>query len=64
LTSRPSWRMRLAFFPVQSAAPEPDYELGVRLFDNGVAGDLVLDYGDFTLLATLERIEALAKPAC
>lgn len=64
LTSRPSWRMRLAFFPVQSSAPEPDYELGVRLFDNGVAGDLVLDYGDFTLLATLERIEALAKPAC
>lgn len=64
LTSRPSWRMRLAFFPVERTTPEPDYELGLRLFDNGVAEELVLDYGDFTLLAKLERIEALPKPAC
>lgn len=64
LTGRPSWRVRLAFFPVERTTPEPDYELGLRLFDNGVAEDLVLDYGDFTLLAKLERIEALHKPAC
>ncbi len=64
LTSRPSWRMRLAFFPLESMTPEPDYELGLRLFDNGVAEDLILDYGDFTLLAKIEQIEALPKPAC
>ena len=64
LTSRPSWRMRLAFFPVKARASTPDYELGVRLFDNGVAEDFVLDYGDFTVLAKLEKIEALPRPSC
>ncbi|MCH9053865.1 MAG: cell envelope integrity EipB family protein [Proteobacteria bacterium] len=64
LTSRPSWRMRLAFFPVKARDSTPDYELGVRLFDNGVAEDFVLDYGDFTVLAKLEKIEALPKPSC
>ena len=64
LTSRPSWRMRLAFFPVKVRDSTPDYELGVRLFDNGVAEDFVLDYGDFTVLAKLEKIEALPLPSC
>ncbi|MCH7711414.1 MAG: cell envelope integrity EipB family protein [Proteobacteria bacterium] len=64
LTSRPSWRMRLAFFPVKARDSTPDYELGVRLFDNGVAEDFVLDYGDFTVLAKLEKIEALPQPSC
>ena len=64
LTSRPSWRLRLAFFPVKARDSTPDYELGVRLFDNGVAEDFVLDYGDFTVLAKLEKIEALPQPSC
>lgn len=64
LTSRPSWNMRLAFFPVKALGSVPDYELGVRLFDNGVAEDFVLDYGDFTVLAKLEKIEALPLPSC
>ena len=64
LTNRPSWRMRLAFFPVKASASVPDYELGVRLFDNGVAEDFVLDYGDFTVLAKLEKIEVLPQPSC
>jgi hypothetical protein len=64
LTGRPSWPMRLAFFPVKARASVPDYELGVRLFDNGVAEDFVLDYGEFTVLAKIEKIEALPLPSC
>jgi hypothetical protein len=64
LTSGPSWRVRLAFFPLSSQSPEPDYEVGVRLFENGVADNFLLDYGDFSVAANLEKIEALPRPRC
>jgi EipB-like len=64
LLQRPSWRMRLAFFPPNAAADKPDYELGMRLFDNGVSRDMVLDYGDFAVKAKLEKLEPLGKPSC
>ncbi|HEX4111676.1 MAG TPA: DUF1849 family protein [Stellaceae bacterium] len=64
LLDRPSWRMRLAFFPAESKAEEPDYELGMRLMDNGVSQDMSLDYGDYTVKARLDHIEPLPKPSC
>ncbi|MGH7072712.1 MAG: EipB family protein [Stellaceae bacterium] len=64
LLDRPSWRMRLAFFPADSKSEVPDYELSMRLMDNGVSQDMVLDYGDYVIKATLQRIKALSKPAC
>ena len=64
LLARPSWRMRLAFFPPDSSADKPDYELGMRLLDNGVSRDLVLDYGAFAIKAKLDEVQALPKPNC
>ena len=64
LLARPSWRMRLAFFPADSGNDKPDYELGMRLLDNGVSRDMVLDYGEFAIKARLNEIEALPKPRC
>jgi hypothetical protein len=64
LTNRPSWPVRMAFFPTQSQQAEPEYEVEVRLFDNGIANHFLLDYGDFTVHAALEKIEALPKPKC
>jgi hypothetical protein len=64
LHERPSWRVRLAFFPSESKSDQPDYELGMRLLDNGVSRDMLLDYGDFAIKAKLDEIEALAKPNC
>ncbi|HXQ51261.1 MAG TPA: cell envelope integrity EipB family protein [Stellaceae bacterium] len=61
---RPSWRIRLAFFPPNGSAELPDYELGIRLYDNGATTDMLLDYGDYVIRATLDEIEALPKPAC
>lgn len=58
------WRMRLAFFDFFGEKPEPHYELGAVLLENGVARSLEMDYGDFVINATLERIEPVAKPDC
>lgn len=64
LTDTPSWRVRMAFFPVASREAEPDYEVDLRYFDNGVAKDVTQDFGDFSLKAKLDRIEPLPKPDC
>jgi hypothetical protein len=64
LLERPSWRIRLAFFPLDSKAEKPEYELGMRLHDNGVSREMLLDYGDFAVKAKLDEIEALPKPSC
>lgn len=58
------WPVRLAFFPSDSDAIQPDYELGMTLQENGVARDMLLDYGQFVIKAKLEKIEALSKPTC
>jgi hypothetical protein len=69
LLARPSWRVHLAFFPAdgnsdKSGGDKPDYELDMRLLDNGVSRDMVLDYGDFAIKAKLDSLEALPKPNC
>jgi hypothetical protein len=64
LLARQSWRVRLAFFSADSIADKPDYELGMRLLDNGVSRDMVLDYSEFAIKAKLDEIEALPKPSC
>jgi EipB-like len=64
LLERPGWNVRLAFFPADATAEQPDYELGMRLLDNGVSTDMVIDYGDYSIRAKLVDIEALGKPHC
>jgi EipB-like len=64
LLERPGWRVRLAFFPVDANAEKPDYELGMRLLDNGISQDMVIDYGEYSIRAQLDDIEPLPKPNC
>ncbi|HZT87242.1 MAG TPA: cell envelope integrity EipB family protein [Stellaceae bacterium] len=64
LLQRPGWAVRLAFFPADPNAEKPDYELGMRLLDNGVSENMLIDYGDYSIRATLTDIEPLPKPSC
>lgn len=64
LLARPSWPVHVAYFNVGDPKPDPDYEVGLRLYDNGVADAFVLDYGDFTVNANLEKIEPLPRQGC
>jgi hypothetical protein len=60
----PGYRIRLAFFPADQNAEKPDYELGMLLLENGISRDMVIDYGDYTIKAKLDKIEPLGKPHC
>lgn len=65
LLRRPSWPVRLAFFgPDGAPGGLPDYEMGIRLYDNGIVTEMKLDYGDFIVDAVLDKLEALPKPGC
>lgn len=68
LLQHKSWPMRLAFFPATDSGAsdqtEPDYELSMRLLDNGVSQDMKLDYSDYVIGATLSDIKPLPRPGC
>ena len=64
LLAATSWPMQMAFFPDGSDEAEPDYEVGVRYYQNGVADDVLQSFGNFSLKGTLEKLEALPKPDC
>jgi hypothetical protein len=64
MLTAPSWFMQLAFFPQGSTEAEPDYEVGLRYYANGISDEMIQSYGDFTLKATLDKLEPLHKPDC
>ncbi len=59
LRGQKSWRMNLAYFSMDETVSEPEHEQAFRLYANGVVDDLILDYGDFALRATLKILDAV-----
>ena len=62
LSSEPSGRMRIAFFGKDSSgggASAPDYEVGLRYYANGVADELKMDFGEFSLDGKMETLDAV-----
>jgi len=68
LLQHTGWPIRLAFFPASDSdaadQTEPDYELSMRLLENGVTQDMKLDYSDYVIAATLSDIKQLPHPGC
>jgi hypothetical protein len=63
LQNMPSGRFRIAFFDRDSKDPNSDYEVAMRYWDNGVADDLSMDFGDFVMAGKLATFTPL-KPGC
>jgi hypothetical protein len=59
-----SWPVQMAFFPAGANAVEPEQEIGMRLFENGVSDAMVLDFGDFRVRASIVRLEMAKHPSC
>lgn len=64
LLNKPSWPVRMAFFSLQTQRAEPEQEASLQLFENGVANNFLLDYGDFTVTAVVQKIESIPGPKC
>lgn len=68
LAGQKSWPVHIAYFarePETDRPPgTPDFQIGYRLFENGIATEIELDYGDFVLDGKLSKLEALPRPSC
>jgi hypothetical protein len=63
LASLPSGRVHVAFFDRTADAQQPDYEVSMRYWENGVADDLEMDFGDFVMHGKLKAF-VLQKKGC
>ncbi len=64
LANQESGRMRIAFFDRDAnaaggGAAAPEYEVGLRYYANGVADELNMDFGEFSVNGRLETLEAV-----
>jgi hypothetical protein len=62
-----SARMRVAFFDRKAdssggGASAPDYEVGLRYFENGVADEMKMDFGEFSVDGKLQELALLPNP--
>lgn len=63
-----SWPLSVTFYefkPDQATSEElPSYQMSFPIYENGVAGTLTIDYGDYVLTGRLTSLELLNQPAC
>ena len=58
------WPVQTAYFKPTAKAAEPEYEINYSIQSNGIVRRYVIDYGDFTIIAKLMKLEALDEPDC
>ncbi|MGH7056375.1 MAG: EipB family protein [Acetobacteraceae bacterium] len=59
LSGLPSTRVSVAFFSRKRDAMLPDFEIGMRYYVNGVADQLVMNFGGFTMLGRMMHLAVL-----
>ena len=64
LAGRRYWPISMAYFPLRGTAIEPKHEIAMRLYDNGVVDEMMLNIGAFTVRAGIVRLEIRQSPEC
>ena len=61
-----SWPVSVSYFALKGKTQQdtPNQQVSFRLYENGVTGDLVIDYGEFSLKGTLSHLEKLPASKC
>ena len=62
-----AWPISVSYYdPTEKVEGEqvPSHQMSFLLFDNGVTGDLTIDYGDFKMKGVLTHLEFLDQPDC
>jgi hypothetical protein len=54
LAALPSTKVHISFFDHGAAAVTPTYEVGMRYWENGVADDMKMNFGDFVMNAKMK----------
>ena len=64
LKNAESWLVRLAYYRHDAVNPIPEFEMSSVMYENGIAGDMVYDYGDLAMGLQLQSVELLTVPSC
>jgi len=70
ISGKTGWPVSMAYFSdtkenaEQTGERTPDYQLSFTLYENGVTRDLKMNYGDYVLSGTLEKLDALDISEC
>lgn len=66
LKSMPSWPVTLSYYATGPSTGEetPSHQISFRMYDNGIAGDLVMNYNEFSLAGKLTSIDILKTSSC
>ncbi len=64
LAKLPSGRFHITFFDRAPSATEPDYEVSMRYWANGVADDLSMDFGDFVMDGKMREFNPMPAHGC
>jgi hypothetical protein len=62
--SKSAWPVTMAYYNIGRGETEPEFQATFLLDDKGILYDVLLDYGDFRLAASLENLEMLEPPDC
>jgi hypothetical protein len=60
----PRWPVTISYFKQGAAEATPSYRVAFDLYENGVTGAVRMHYGEFSLKATLTRLDLLARSPC
>jgi len=60
----PFWPVQMAYFDLSQQTNEPDYEVGLKMYENGIVDDLVLKYKDFSLDGELVQLDFIKMSGC
>lgn len=58
------WNVQMGYHNPDSQDSLPEVTVGMRLFENGVATDLLLDYGDLVLKGRLNELKEIKGAGC
>jgi len=63
-----AWPMSISFYSTKdgenAGEATPSYQISFTMYENGVADNLVLDYGDFALSGSMKVLELLDQAPC
>jgi len=62
--AQPVWPANIAVFSDGEKAEMPNFEMTIYLQENGVVPELIMDYGDFSVVGRMKIFEKLKKAEC
>ena len=64
LAGHSRWPVTISYFDAATPDAQAEYIMAFDLYDNGVTGDLKIDYGSFAIGGKLASLELLPQSAC